>query len=105
MLNNRNIIKLGTNSQTVNFNSPCTGILQRSHSKSRFIKCHINSPIADRIFTIDGSEPFINLKPHEHFDREKLPTKITVLQSMLFGDNNAMIEYVFNSDLIEEIKE
>jgi len=103
MLNNTNVIRLGSNSQTVNFNAPCTGILQRSHPKSKFLKLDSRSSLAKIIFPEDGSPSKISIQLHRDIDYAE-KKEITVLQILILGEH-FLIEYVFNTDLIEEIKE
>ncbi len=83
-----NTIKLGTVSQTIQLNAPCTGILQRSNANSRFIRFAKNSPMEDTIFSED---------PHYVVNYKKLP--ITVLQILIFGDNQYMVEILENKYL------
>jgi len=101
MLNNSNIIRLGSNSQTVNFNAPCTGILQRSHSKSKFIQFAKGSEVSQKFFPTDGSNPYIITASRNTYNPKK--EEITILQMMLFGNERFLVEYVFNTDLIIEI--
>lgn len=104
MLNSTNI-KLGNTTNKVSFNAPCTGILQRSHSKSRFTNFGHNGVMSNEIFPLDGSQSKICTyrPPSNSFQRGDYKD-ITVLQTMLYGDNMFLIEYVFNEDL-EEPKE
>lgn len=86
-----NTYKLGSSTNNVNFNAPCVGTLQKSHPKSKFIRFHKNSEMAKIVFS-------------ERPSLEKYKSEITVLQIMVFGDNEILIEYVLNDDLIEETK-
>lgn len=58
------------NDQSVEIKPACMGILQKSHSKSYFRWCHVNSDYRKNVF--DGNP--------------------RVLQVMVFGDNNMMVE-------------
>lgn len=78
---------IGEITSKVSFNSPSTGIIQKSHPRSKFIRFHYNSPRADRVFSISKLE-------------ERGP-EITILQIMVFGDGELLVEYVYEKDLTE----
>lgn len=81
-------IQLGSNSQTVRFNQPSTGILQRSHPKSIFVRFQKNSEMEKEIFPYDGTKPFLTIK--SSYDKKY----VVVLQVLIFGDNSYLVEVV-----------
>jgi hypothetical protein len=58
------------NNQSVEIKPACTGMLQKSHPKSYFKWCHVGSDYRKNV--VDGNP--------------------RVLQIMVFGDNNMMVE-------------
>lgn len=99
MLNNNNTIVKNNYSTNISMNPPCIGTLQRTHSKSQFVRCHVGSEYAKEIFDF---EPHINKTIIKHSTYETYKTKeridIVVLQVMCFGDNELLIEYVKKED-------
>lgn len=93
MLNSTQI-KLGSNSQTVQFNSPSSGMLQRSNPKSFFIRFAKGSKMEDWVFS---DNPYCDQL--DQYPRTK--TFVTVLQIMVFGDIQYLCEVVKNEDLTE----
>ena len=87
-------IKLGSNSQTVTFNSPSTGTLQRSHPKSTFIRFQIGSEVEKTIFPYNGRKPFL-------WDSNRDKFFVMVLQVLIFGDNYYLVEVV-NEEYLNE---
>ena len=69
----------------LNTNPPCVGTLQKTHSKSKFIRFHAKSPLADIVFS---SNPRLADKGCE----------IVALQIMCFGNNELLMEYVNKQD-------
>ena len=59
-----------TNTQKVDIKPACTGLLQKSHPKSFFTYCHMNS----------------------QYRREQVDDNPRVLQVMVFGDGHMMVE-------------
>ena len=89
-------IKLGDTNVT--FNAPCTGMIQKSHPKSNFIRFHQASKMADWVFSdyprlVEKEWSFDN-NYHKIY-----AGKIVVLQIMVFGDNELIIEYVYEKDI------
>ena len=78
---------------SVTMNPPCVGTLQKSHPKSKFEVFHKASPMAATVFS-----DFPRLVK-ERTDRTKY--EIVVLQLMVFGDEEILIEYVMKSDFEE----
>lgn len=97
MLNNTSY-KIGGNSTRVTFNTPSMGIIQKSHPKSRFIRCHKTSKMADWIF---DEQPHLQ-KKNSYGDYEKI-ADITVLQIMVFGTDELLVEIVHNDFLVDGI--
>ena len=99
---NKTSLKVGSNSQTVHFNTPSSGILQKSHPKSRFIRFQRNSDFEGRLFPLDQEHT-----PHILDDRHKerwniKKVEVTVLQILIFGEDHYLCEIVENSFLVEE---
>lgn len=88
-------IQLGSNSQTVQFNTPSSGMLQRSHSKSFFIRFAKGSKMEDWVFS---EEPYCDKKEAYPYTK----TFVTVLQIMVFGDIQYLCEVVKNEHLVEQ---
>lgn len=99
MLNSTRI-ELGSNSQTVQFNTPSSGMMQRSHSKSFFIRFAKSSAMEGWVFNQDGEQSV--LKKKNRYDTYDKIRDITVLQIMVFGDVEYLCEVVDNNDLIED---
>lgn len=57
---------------SVNIKTPCVGTLQKSHPKSYFYRCHVKST----------------------YFEENVDSNPCVLQIMIFGDNEALIEFL-----------
>lgn len=87
-----NTLKIGDITSKVTFNTPCTGLIQKSHPRSNFVRFHAKSQLANWVFSSYPRlvEETCNIK------------KIIVLQVMVFGDNEMLIEYVYEKDLKEE---
>ena len=67
------------NNQKVEIKPACMGMLQKSHPKSYFQWCHVSSNYRENV--VDGNP--------------------RVLQVMVFGDNNMMVE-MLPQDVYEE---
>lgn len=94
-----NTFKIGgnTTSAKVSFNSPSTGIIQKSHPKSRFIRCHAKSNLADWIMGFD-QDPHLEIKD-KNYTHKTNDVPVTVLQLMVFGSDELIVEIVNNDDL------
>lgn len=88
-----NTINFGESTTKVNINTPCTGIIQRSHPKSYFARFHTKSLLAEWVFS---GYPRLQKETYR-------ADKIAVLQVMVFGDNEMLIEYVYEKDLQEKV--
>jgi len=72
----------------ITFNS-VAGTLVKSTKNSKFIRFHMNSGMADTFF--NKQRPYID-KSYEKYSRDNVD--IDVLQVMLCGDNQLLVEYV-----------
>lgn len=63
--------------------APCVGTLQKTHRKSKFIRFHVTSRMAEWVFS-----------DSPHLYKNDASPEIVVLQIMCFGDNELLIEYV-----------
>lgn len=93
MFNSTNI-NLKSSSTTVQFNTPCTGILQRSHPRSVFIRFQKESEMERNIFPCNGTTSTI-----KRYDKY---IDVTILQILIFGDNSFLVEVVESTFLNNE---
>ncbi len=89
MFNTTNISLKGGN-QNVHLHNPCSGILQRSHDNSNFLRFQVNSEMESTVFPKNGTRPYIT----KYYSGERQMIYIIVLQILLFGDNYFLVEYV-----------
>lgn len=68
-----------TNTQSVNIKPACTGMMQKSHPKSYFEWCHVDS----------------------RFRKDCVDKNPRVLQIMVFGDSNMLVE-ILPKDVYDE---
>lgn len=92
-------IKLGSTSQTVLFNTPSSGMIQKSNPSSQFIRFGKGSKMEEWVFPSEGKIPCIKKRKDQYSSYESLGD-ITVLQVLIFGDNQYLCEIVFNKDII-----
>lgn len=92
-------IKLGSNSQTVSFNTPSTGMMQKSNPKSKFIRFQKGSKMEEWLFPKENIDPTIQVK--NQYGVYNSTGKVTVLQVLIFGDNQFLCEVVYDVDLVE----
>lgn len=100
-------IKLGNNSQTVTFNSSSTGMIQKSHPKSKIMRFSIRSKMENMVFSCDEKPPHIHKYKYGDTEYEKYRdtngmVEVEVLQMIIFGDNHYMVEVVEPRFLIED---
>lgn len=96
MLDNKTL-RIGDVTNKVSFNTPCTGMMQKSHPKSNFIRFHFKSKLAEWVFS---EYPRIKGDESGYIGGQLFYTKkIVVLQVMVFGDNEMLVEYVYEKDL------
>ena len=78
---------IGEITSKVSLNTPSSGIIQRSHPRSKFVRFHSRSPMSEYAFSSrlskDGPE-------------------IVVLQIMVFGNDELLVEYVCEQELLVE---
>lgn len=78
---------IGEITSKVSLNTPSSGIIQRSHPRSKFVRFHSGSPMSEYAFSSrlskDGPE-------------------IVVLQIMVFGNDELLVEYVCEQELTVE---
>ena len=74
---------------SINMPAPCVGTLQKTHEKSKFMRFHLRSPMADCVFS---NTPRLS---------EDSKVEIVVLQLMCFGADELLMEYV-NKEVWEE---
>lgn len=117
MFNTNTNIKMGSTTQNVQFNTPSTGMMQRSHPKSIFIRCKMGSDVEGRLFPPNGDNPKILVKTETKYDQDnkfgsreyynsaqKVESyeEVQVLQTLIFGENIFLIEVVKIKDLTED---
>ena len=93
-------VTVGGNTQSVTFNSPCTGILQKSSPLSKFIRFQKGSVLEKWIFPVDGGKSSIEKEEITESDRyygnitKTIKINICILQILIFGDNCYLCEYI-----------
>lgn len=80
---------IGEITSKVSLNTPSTGIIQKSHPRSNFIRFHARSPRAEYV---------LSDFPRLTKDSSR---KLVVLQIMVFGNDELLVEYVYEEDLLE----
>lgn len=106
---NVNVSYCNKYSQVVNILPACMGTIQKSSPLSKIVKCNIDSDFAKN--ALDEFEPHIVKtvqKPFQYTsgsyeETEEIP--IVVLQVMVFGNNECLIEFITKEDLSIKIKE
>jgi hypothetical protein len=96
MLNTTNI-KMGSHTSNVTFNATSNGMMQRSNPKSFFLRFHKTSPMAGYIFPTDGTTPYVK-RGYNGSDK----IQISVLQIIVFGDDEFLCEAIELADLKEQ---
>lgn len=96
--------KIGDITNKVSFNSPCTGIIQKSHPRSNFVRFHYKSKMAEWVFSDYPRLVEQKWKWAERTCDKIYADKIIILQAMVFGDNEFLVEYVYEKDLINNEK-
>ena len=95
-------------SQAIDIKPACVGTIQKSSPFSRIVKCHIDSPFAKN--ALDELNPHIvkiERKSYQYSsgyydEKEEIP--IIVLQVMVFGDQQCLIEFMFEKDYNKSIE-
>lgn len=87
-------INTTTYNNTVNIKPACMGMMQKSHPKSFFRRFAKGSPMEDWIFS---DTPCI--KEKNRYDCWQKVMDVIVLQTMVFGDNQFLVELLNVEDL------
>ena len=99
---NRTSFNIGDVTNQVSFNAPSTGIIQRSHPRSNFVRFHAKSKMSDWVFS---DYPILEEKVWRYIDVccDKIyANKNIVFQIMVYGDDELLVEYVNEKDLNNE---
>lgn len=75
---------IGEITSKVSLNTPSSGIIQRSHPRSKFVRFHSRSPMSEYAFS------------------SRLSKDGVVLQIMVFGNDELLVEYVCEQELTVE---
>lgn len=102
--------------QTINIKPACVGTIQKSSPLSRIVKCNINSEFTKNL--LDEFNPCVIKEERKYvladgrasvgyWNDTKIEHPVIVLQVMVFGDEQCLIEFVYKEDLeqAEEIKD
>ena len=100
---NVNVSYCNKYSQVVNILPACVGTIQKSSPLSKIVKCDINSKFAEK--ALDEFNPHIIKIVRKSYqytsgcydEEEKIP--IVVLQVMVFGNNECLIEFITKEEL------
>lgn len=76
---------IGEITSKVSLNTPSSGIIQRSHPRSKFVRFHSRSPMSAFSSRLSKDGP-----------------EIVVLQIMVFGNDELLVEYVCEQELTVE---
>lgn len=79
-----------SNKHSINIKPACSGILQKSHPCSYFVRFHVQSECAKSVLSKNPT--------HNGFS-------IVVLQVMVFGDNEILAELILKAEYENTIKE
>jgi hypothetical protein len=88
--------------QIVNIKPACTGLIQKSSPLSIITRCHLKSPLAETLLHPEGS--YIERRVWTKDDYaggywEDIKTPVTILQVMVFGNMECLIEYISTEEL------
>lgn len=75
---------IGEITSKVSLNTPSSGIIQRSHPRSKFVRFHSRSSMSEYAFS------------------SRLSKDGVVLQIMVFGNDELLVEYVCEQELTVE---
>lgn len=103
MFDSTNVSYCNQYSQVVNILPACVGTLQKSSPLSKIIKCSIDSEFAKN--ALDEFNPHIVKTTKKSYtyssgyyeETEEIP--IVVLQVMVFGNNECLIEFITKEEL------
>jgi hypothetical protein len=93
--------------QVVNIKPACTGLIQKSSPLSIITQCHLKSPLAETLLHPEGSHIKRQVWTEDYYDRTRghwkdVKTPVTILQVMVFGDMECLIEYILTEELNKE---
>jgi hypothetical protein len=93
--------------QIVNIKPACTGLIQKSSPLSIITRCHLKSPLAETLLHPEGSHIKRQVWEKGDYDRDRghwkdIKTPVTILQVMVFGDMECLIEYISTEELNKE---
>lgn len=92
--------------QVVNIKPACTGLIQKSSPLSRITQCNLKSPLAETLLHPEGS--YIGQQVWTKNDYyatgywKNIKIPVTILQVMVFGDMECLIEYILTEELNKE---
>lgn len=94
-------------SQAVNIKPACTGLIQKSSPLSTITRCHLQSPLAETLLHPEGSyiERQVVRDDYYHYSGsyfKNIKVPVTILQVMVFGDMECLIEYILTEELNKE---
>lgn len=92
-------------SQVVNIKPACTGLIQKSSPLSVITRCHLKSPLAGTLLHTEGSYIEHKVWTKDDYARgywKDVKTPVTILQVMVFGDMECLIEYILTEELNKE---
>lgn len=81
---------IGDITSKVSLNTPSTGIIQKSHPRSNFVRFHSKSQMSEYVLS---DSPRLT---------KNSTRKLVVLQIMVFGNDELLVEYVYEEDLLEK---
>lgn len=93
--------------QIVNIQPACTGLIQKSSPLSIITRCHLKSPLAGTLLHPEGSYIERQVWTEDYYDRARgcwkdIKIPVTILQVMVFGDMECLIEYISTEELNKE---
>jgi hypothetical protein len=93
--------------QIVNIKPACTGLIQKSSPLSIITRCHLKSSLAETLLHPEGSHIIRQVWTKGGCDCgrgrwEDIKTPVTILQVMVFGDMECLIEYISTEELNKE---
>jgi hypothetical protein len=88
--------------QIVNIKPACTGLIQKSSPLSIITRCHLKSPLAETLLHPEGSYIKRQVWTKDGGYWKDIETPVTILQVMVFGDMECLIEYISTEELNKE---
>jgi len=109
---NKTIIHLGSTKQEITFNNTSTGMMQKSNANSTFIRIKKGDAVEKILFPTNGDIPYIqkfyqydNSKKYEQYKDTDGKIEVTVLQVLIFGNDEYLIEILENKFFNEKKEE